>query len=125
MKICGLIRLNMSQLPKVMQVLMVGNVNPNSASVDGEKSGQGTDPTLQDEIGEPVKRNVDVSEMTTARLEDQSTANDLHNPPSLFSSVFSGRWPETLDLVWQTLESKQKMVLVFYLFFLSSGRALV
>lgn len=64
MKICGLIRLNVSQLPKVMQVLMAGNVNPNSASVEGEKSGQGTDTTLQDEIDEPVERNVNVSEMT-------------------------------------------------------------
>lgn len=57
---------------------------------------------MQDEIGESVKRSVDMS-------EDQSTANGLHNPPSVFVSVLSGRWLATLKLVWQTLESKQKM----------------
>lgn len=81
-------------------------MKPNSASVEGEKSGQGTDTTLQDEIGEPLKRSVDVSEMTTVSLEDQSTAHGLHNLPSAFSYVFSGRWPATLELARQTLESK-------------------
>lgn len=36
---------------------------------------------MQDEIGESVKRSVDMS-------EDQSTANGLHNPPSVFVSAF-------------------------------------
>lgn len=79
---------------------MGGNVNLNSPSVEGEKSGQGTDTTLQDEISEPVKRSVEVSEMATFPLEDQSTANGLHNTLSVFSSVFSGRWSAILDLVW-------------------------
>lgn len=47
-------------------------MKPNSASVEGEKSSQGTDTTLQAEIGGPVKRSVDVSEITTVPLEDQS-----------------------------------------------------
>lgn len=81
-------------------------MKPNSVSVEGEKSGQGTGTALQGEKGEPIKRTVDVSEMTTEPLEDQSTANGSHNPPSVFSSVFSGRWPATLELVWQTLERK-------------------
>lgn len=84
-------------------------MKPNSASVEREKSGQGTGTALQGEIGGLTKRGVDVSEMTTEPLGDQSTANGLHNPPSVFSSVFSGRWPATLELVWQTLEREQKM----------------
>lgn len=85
---------------------MGGYVKPNSASVEREESGQGTDTTLQDEIGELLKRSVDIAEMTTVPLEDQSTARGLLNLPSVFSAVFSGRWPATLELAWQTLESK-------------------
>lgn len=72
-----------------------------------ERSSQGTNTTLQDEIGEAVKRSVGVS-------EDQSTANGLHSPSGVFVSVFSGRWPAALVLVWQTLESEQKMYKMHY-----------
>lgn len=56
-------------------------MKPNSASVEREKSGQGTGTALQGEIRGLIKRSVDVSEMTTEPLGDQSTANGLHNPP--------------------------------------------
>lgn len=59
---------------------MGGDVKPNRAPE--EWSGQDTGATLQDEIGELVKRNVNGSEMTTVILEEQRTANGLDNPLS-------------------------------------------
>lgn len=92
---------------------MDGYVKPNCFCRGGEK-GQGTGTTLQDERSEPVKRSVAVSEMLTVHLEDQRTANVLHNPPNVFSLFFSARWPATLELVWHTLESKQKTYKMHY-----------
>lgn len=77
-------------------------MKPNSASVEGEKSGQGTDATLQDEIGEPVKRSVDVSEMTTmplALLMVYTTFQVCF--PLCFQEDGLQNWSW---LVWQTLE---------------------
>lgn len=47
-----------------------------------ERSAQDTEATLQLEIGEPVKRSVDGSEMATEALEEQRAANGLGNAPS-------------------------------------------
>lgn len=57
-------------------------MKPNRApvKVGEDRSGQDTEATLQDEIGEPIKRSVDGSAMATVALQEQRTANGLNNP---------------------------------------------
>lgn len=50
------------------------------SSCKGGGRQKATEATLQDEIGEPIKRSVDGSAMATVALEEQRTANGLNNP---------------------------------------------